>query len=48
MIQNDQYDIILIIWGHFGPIWTLHDDDTSQKLNLNLNEDCDHASPLPH
>ena len=23
MIQNDQYNIFLIIWGHFGPIWTL-------------------------
>ena len=25
MIQNDQYNIFLIIWGHFGPIWTLLD-----------------------
>ena len=26
MIQNDQYNIFLTIWGHFGPIWTLLDD----------------------
>ena len=23
MTQNDQYNMFLIIWGHFGPIWTL-------------------------
>ena len=23
MIPNDQYNMILTIWGHFGPIWTL-------------------------
>ena len=23
MIPNDQYNMYLIIWGHFGPIWTL-------------------------
>ena len=23
MIPNDQYNMFLIIWGHFGPIWTL-------------------------
>ena len=26
MIQNDQYNIFLTIWGHFGPIWTLLDN----------------------
>ena len=25
MIPNDQYNMFLIIWGHFGPIWTLWD-----------------------
>ena len=25
MIPNDQYNMFLIIWGHFGPIWTLLD-----------------------
>ena len=25
VLQNDQYNIFLIIWGHFGPIWTLLD-----------------------
>ena len=25
MIQNDQYNIFLTIWGHSGPIWTLLD-----------------------
>ena len=23
MIPNDQYNMLLIIWGHFGSIWTL-------------------------
>ena len=23
MIPNDQYNMFLTIWGHFGPIWTL-------------------------
>ena len=31
MIPNDQYNMFLIIWSHFAPVWTLL-DDFSQKL----------------
>ena len=33
MIPNDQYNMFLTIWGHFGIIWTLFDHFT-QNLNF--------------
>ena len=40
MIQNDQYNIFLIIWGHFGPIWTLLDQFRQNLIFCLKTEKC--------
>ena len=32
MIPNDQYNMFLTIWGHFGTIWTLFDHFTQNLI----------------
>ena len=40
MIQNDQYNIFLAIWGHFGPIWTLLDHFRQNLIFCLKTEKC--------
>ena len=39
-VQNDQYNIFLIIWGHFGPIWTLWDHFRQNLIFCLKNTKC--------
>ena len=40
MIPNDQYNMFLIIWGHFGPIWTLWDHFRQNLIFCLKNTKC--------
>ena len=40
MIPNDQYNMFLTIWGHFGIIWTLFDHFTQNLIFCPENTKC--------
>ena len=40
MIPNDQYNMFLTIWGHFGPIWTLSDQFRQNLIFCLKTEKC--------
>ena len=40
MIQNDQYNMFLTIWCHFGIIWTLFDHFTQNLIFCPENTKC--------